>query len=108
LFSNLLGDNYSEQNFAITLTKLKKDTNLSIRALGEELGMDKMLIHRLLTDKQKPSLAQIELVAEYFNKQPSYFLEWRIAYVITFIYEALNKYTESSVIIFKKLKPARK
>lgn len=105
LFSNLIGTDYSEQIFSLTFNKLKSKSRLSIRSLGDELGMDKMLVHRLLSGKQNPSLNQMERVASYFNKDPSYFLEWRIAYIITFIHAALHDYTESSIVVFKKLKP---
>ena len=104
LFSKLTGENYSEEGFPRTFTALKESSGKSIRALGEDLGLDKMLVHRLLNGKQEPTLEQMEIIAEHFSKQPAYFLEWRIAYILTFMHELLTEYTESSVVLYKRVK----
>ena len=104
LFSKLTGENYSQESFATTFSALKELSGKSIRVLGEELGLDKMLVHRLLNGKQDPSLEQMEMIANHFNKPPAYFLEWRISYILTFIHELLTEYTESSIVLYKKVK----
>ncbi len=104
LFLKLIGEDFSEYPFNISFRSLKDSRNISIRDLANGVKLDKMLVHRLLNNKQQPSLEHIELIAKFFNKDPSYFLEWRIAYIVTFLNELLLEYTESSILLFKKLR----
>lgn len=102
LFSTLIGENFTIEPFHVAFKKLTEGT--SIRKLSAALGYDKMLIHRLLTDKQAPSLEQMETIAAHYHKDPSFFREWRVSYILTCIDHLLIENAEASVVVFNKMK----
>lgn len=102
MFSTLMGENFTLEPFDIAFRRLVGDT--SIRKVAASLGLDKMLIHRLLHGKQKPSLDHIEKVAAHYHKDPSYFVEWRSACILTYMHDLLEANPESTVKMFDRLR----
>lgn len=102
LFSTLIGENFTIEPFHIAFKKLSSGT--SIRKLSAALGYDKMLIHRLLSNKQTPSLEQMETIAAHYNKDASFFREWRVSYIVTCIDHLLIENPDASVTVFNKMK----
>lgn len=101
-FRKLVGDEYSIRPFNEALTILKG--SMSIRRLADHVGLDKCMIHDFLRGISRPKVEHIEKVAKAFNKNPEYFLEYRVAYINSFIAEKFYEAPESSVVFFKKLR----
>lgn len=75
----------------------------SIRSIATKIGLDKSYVHRLLKGDAEPSLEVIEKVAKAFNKHPSYFVEYRIGYIMAMLDYKLNQVPEMSVVFYNKL-----
>lgn len=77
----------------------------SLRQTASLAGIDKMTVHRLLNgDGAPPTPAQMESLATALKKDPSYFVEYRAAYVCNALYRMLCANSDSAVIFYKKIK----
>lgn len=102
MFSTLMGENFTEEPFHVAFRKLSAPA--SIRELATTFGLDKMLIHRLLNNRQAPTLEQMEQIAVHYHKEPSFFVEWRVAYVVSYLDTLIRQNPDLSVALFKRLK----
>lgn len=79
--------------------------NKSLRQVARESGLDKMVVRRLLNGEgEPPTVAHMEALAHAFRKHPSYFKEYRAAFVCGSVYQMLINDGDSSVILYNKLK----
>lgn len=85
-FQNLAGDKYS------------------IRHLANKCKLDKSMIHNLLRGEKAPTPEIMEKVAWGFKLSPSYFLEYRVAYVLGVLFYKLTSQPESTVVFYNKVK----
>ena len=53
--------------FANNLKKLREEANLSLRELGEELGISKSALHQYENALADPSLTSLKKIANYFD-----------------------------------------
>jgi transcriptional regulator with XRE-family HTH domain len=97
----LLGEDYTMSPFNEAFKVLTKGK--SIRAVAAKTGIDRNQVYRLLEGKATPDAWAMEQIAKAFNKQPGYFLEYRVAYVTAFVTSQLLDSPESSVFFFRKL-----
>lgn len=97
----LQDEDYSDMEFVPTL-KLLAGTR-SIRALSRKISLEKSYVHKLLTSKIEPPVQVIEQIAEAFGKHPSFFLEYRIYYVLAMLNHKLTQSPESSIIFYNRL-----
>lgn len=81
---------------------------MSIRKLSDFTGLDTTLIYRLLKGKKEPDAYEMEIIATAFGRRPSYFLEYRIGYVLAMVHAHMKKYPESSVGPFIKVRDKMK
>lgn len=95
-------DDFSVKPFREAFIVLKG--NRSIRHVSANVDIDKMTVHRLLNGKSEPTMEQIEKIAKGFKRHPSYFVEYRIAYVLGVLYERMKSSPESSEVFFLKMK----
>jgi hypothetical protein len=77
--------------------------NLSIRGVAHKTGLDKSYVHRLQSGDAIPTVETIEVVAKAFKKKPSYFVEYRIGYILATISHKLEQSPETSIHFYKKL-----
>lgn len=77
---------------------------MSIRKLAVRTGLDKNLVFHLVTGRREPDAYEMELFATVFGRRPSYFLEYRIGYVLAMVHAHMSKYPESSVSPFIKIR----
>jgi transcriptional regulator with XRE-family HTH domain len=77
--------------------------NRSVRSLNIKTGLSKSHIQRLLTGQDSPSVEAIEKIAYSFNKNPSYFLEYRIYTVLSAFNYLLIKNPEIATSWYKKM-----
>lgn len=101
-YAQFIATDYSYLPIEETLAHLKGD--LTIRGLATKVGLDFNLVYRILNGKATPSVADLQAIAEAFGKHPSYFLEYRIAYILGAIEQNLIDSPESSVSTYLKLK----
>lgn len=75
---------------------------MSIRELAEATGLNRNVVHRLMTGVNEPDANEIEHFAKAFRKDPSFFTEYRILYVLSALEAHMSKYPESSVSAYIK------
>lgn len=85
-FQNLVSDKYS------------------IRHLARKCNLDKSMIHNLLRGDKDPTPEIMERVATGFKIHPSYFVEYRVAYVLGVLFYKLTSMPESSVVFYNKIR----
>lgn len=103
-YNQFIADDYSYLPIDETLTMLKGKR--SVRQLATKTGLDFNKIYRLLNGKIAPDVASMQAIAKAFGKHPSYFLEYRILYVMGAVEKNLTENPESSVSAYIKLKNA--
>lgn len=97
----LLGQDYSYVPFREAFAALAGPR--SLRHLASKTGISYVMIHRLLNGERDPDLWMLEQIAEAFNKHPSYFIEYRNAYILGALGDQLDKSPETSVDLYKKM-----
>lgn len=75
----------------------------SVRAMAAKVDIDKSFVHRLMKGDADPTLEIMEKISKAFNKHPSYFVEYRIGYVLAMIDHKLMQSPETSVVLYNKL-----
>jgi DNA-binding phage protein len=100
-FRRIQDDDYSNETFAQSFKALA--ANSSVRAVAVKVGVDKSLVHRLLNGQAIPSMDVIEKVAKAYGKHPSYFVEYRVAYIMAIMSHSLSYAPESSVVLYKRV-----
>lgn len=75
----------------------------SIRHLAAKTGLDRNHIHRLLNGTMEPDAFALSAVAKAFGKSPSYFLEYRIAYIGAAMVSRLEWSPETTIDLYRKL-----
>ncbi len=94
---------YSDHPFPQALRFAMGDR--SLRQTATLSGVDKMTVHRLLNNKGAPATPeQMEKLARALKKDPSYFVEYRAAFICNALYQMLCQNSESAVVFYKKLK----
>lgn len=92
---------FSNEEFIVSVRYLKLDR--SIRCFARKVGLNTSKVQRLLEGKVEPTAKELEQIAEAFDKHPSYFLEYRIAYVVSAMSSLMKTYPESSIVQYVKL-----
>lgn len=100
----LTGQDYTVRPFGDALNELRGDR--SIRHLARNFGMTRDHTWRLLTGKRVPTTDDMETIAAVFEKDPSYFLEYRLSYIIGFLYDKLENNPEITVLHHRRIKNA--
>jgi len=77
--------------------------NKSIRSLAFYSELPKSTVHRLLEGTATPTLEQIEAISKGLRKNPSYFLEYRVAFVVSALTEMMASAPESTIVHYEKL-----
>jgi hypothetical protein len=105
--AKLMDTDYSDQPFPVALRIAMGER--SVRQTSRLSGVDKMVIIRLLNGEGSlPTAPQMEALASALKKDPSYFIEYRAAYVCHAVYRMLCDNSESAVVFYRKLKNRRK
>jgi hypothetical protein len=97
----LYGRDFSLRPFKDALRVLAGDR--SVRHLARFVRLDRNYVHRLLTGQLEPDGYALRMCAEAFGKHPSYFLEWRILFIIAAVTRRLEWTPETSVSLFRRL-----
>jgi transcriptional regulator with XRE-family HTH domain len=78
----------------------------SVRHVAVRLGWTKSRVARLLAGDQQPVAVDMEEIAAAFDKSPSYFLEYRIAWSVTAFLSSLEASPEQTVRVYEQLRLA--
>lgn len=103
-FFQLTDDDFSMESFPEALRLISG--NMSVRKIAERTGLDRNTVHRLMKREIEPDNYEMELVATAFGRLPSYFLEYRIGYILMFMQKHMMKYPESSVAPYLRIRNA--
>lgn len=104
--NQLRNDDYALEPFHKAFTTLKGKR--SLRHLAHSSGLDKMVIHKLLNGTMEPTIDHIEKIAKALRRHPSYFLEYRVAYVTGILAERMTEYPESSIVQYVRVRDTMK
>lgn len=75
----------------------------SQRAMAAKLGFPKTRIHRLSVGIESPTVQEMEHVAKMFDKQPSYFVEYRMQSIANSVLAALGERPETTIGVYERL-----
>lgn len=95
-------DDYTVLNFVEAFRVMKG--SLSVRALAKKCGLSDTMTQRLLSGKIEPTIESMVSIATAFRKHPSYFVEYRIFYILDSLGSMMEQSPESSVVPFMRLK----
>lgn len=95
-------EDFSEYNFLKAFNSLA--SGRSVRNIANKTGLGKSYVHRLLKGEVEPTFYAMEQIAKGFNKQPSYFLEYRIAHVLYSMETMLSSNPEMATSWYLKIK----
>jgi transcriptional regulator with XRE-family HTH domain len=101
----LEGEDYSDYEFPEAFYILAQGR--SVRHLARKLNMNSTLVYNLLKAKKHPDMATMEMIAKTFEKRPSYFLEYRVGYIVGALADKLVKTPDITIPIYAKLKGNR-
>lgn len=102
----LTGEDYTLRSFHEAVGELREDR--SIRHLARRFGMTRDHTWRLVSGKRVPTVDDMEIVARVFEKDPSYFLEYRLSYIIGFLYDKLERNPDITVLHHRRIRNASK
>ena len=96
------GQSYTELPFDAAFKSLTYGR--SIRNIAHKTGIQKDHVHRLLQGKVQPTFEVMEKVAEAFRKDPSYFVEYRVAFVLMSIDKYLTSNPDTATVWYLKMR----
>jgi len=77
----------------------------SQRGLAAKIGIERSMVQKLLAGTRDPDLYLIKLIALSFKKHPSFFVEYRAAYVLGALEMRMMNSPETTIDLYKKLQP---
>ena len=100
-FAQLAAEDFSELTFTDAFRVLCGKR--SVRHVASLTDLSKTGVQDLMTGKTQPSFETMEKVAKGFKKHPSYFLEYRIGYVVAVLAQFLEDEPETATTWFLKV-----
>lgn len=95
-------EDYTILEFKDAFGVLKGDR--SFRAMAHKCGLSLDMTQRLLDGRAKPSAETMEKIARAYKKHPSFFVEYRIAYVVAMLTYRMEAIPEASIVPYLKLR----
>lgn len=101
----LTNSDYADDPFVVAIRYAMGDR--SLRQTAAMSGIDKMRLHRLVNGLGIPATGEeMEKLGLALKKDPSYFLEYRAAFVCHALYRMLMDNPDSAVVFYKKIRNA--
>jgi len=97
-----LGDDFSYEPFLPTLKMLVGGR--SIRRIAHKTGIHYSMVFKMLNGEREPDIYLMEKIAAAFDKHPSFFLEWRVAFVVGALAKFMERSPESSVAAYQRIR----
>lgn len=98
----MCGEDYTALPFKDSFKALA--ANRSIRGIAHKTKLDRNYVHRLLNGQAIPTGDVMAQVARAFGKDPSYFAEYRVAYIFAVLFHKLEQTPEASVAFYRKMR----
>lgn len=95
------GDDYTALPFVDAFRNLAGQR--SIRHLQHKLDMSRGTVWKLKQGLKEPDLWTLERVADAFHKHPSYFVEYRIYYILGALGDQMDMAPEMTVDLYRRL-----
>lgn len=95
-------DDYSVFVFQEAFRILKGDR--SFRAMAHKCNLTLGHVQRLLDGRSTPTVEVMEKVARAYKKHPSYFMEYRIAYILGVLSYRMEQYPEASIVPYTNIR----
>lgn len=102
IYSRLAGEDFASGDFFDAFEALV--AGRSVRSVANKTGLASSFIFKLLKRQTNPSFETMEKIAAGFKKDPSYFLEYRIGYVLSTIEAFLTDSPETASGWFLEVK----
>ncbi len=96
-----MGNDYSLYSFTEAFSTLTGGE--SYRAVAKRTGLNRNTVYRLQRGELHPDAYMLETIAESYSKHPSYFMEWRIGYVMSALMDRLSD-PETSIATYERIK----
>lgn len=106
VLSRYRSEDYTLLPFSKAVNRLK-DT-ASVRQFARKVSMSPTYAYKLMMGYKEPSIEDMQLVARAYGKEPSYFYEYRVAFVATLMAERMDYAPESSIIYYERAVQARR
>ena len=100
-FRQFAGDDYTQLPFVEAFRILAGPR--SIRHLQYKLNMKRNSVWKLKAGIKEPDLYTIEQVAKAFNKDPSYFVEYRVAVILGALGDQMSMAPEMTVDLYRRI-----
>jgi transcriptional regulator with XRE-family HTH domain len=100
--SQLAAEDFSELEFKDAFIALSAQR--SIRHVASKTGLDRNIVYGLLNGTRLPLFREMEQIAESFGKDPSFFLEYRVGYVLSKMNKFLFSSPETAAYWYKNFK----
>lgn len=98
-------EDYTELDFRDAFEVLA--AGRSHRSLEAKTGLNRNMVQKLLAGKRGPDIVIMEQIATAFKKYPSYFLEYRTAYILGALCQKMSVSPEMSIDLYNRLTPRR-
>jgi transcriptional regulator with XRE-family HTH domain len=95
------GEDYTLLPFAKAVTRLKNQA--SVRQFARKVSMSPTYAYKLMMGYKEPTIEDMQLVASAYGKNPSYFYEYRVAYITAAMAERVDYAPESSIIYYERV-----
>lgn len=99
------GEDYTLLPFPKAVHRLKGTT--SVRQFARKVSMSPSYAYNLMTGYKEPTVEDMQLVAQAYGKHPSYFYEYRVAFITGLMAERVDYAPESSIIYYERAISAR-
>ncbi len=101
----MTGNDYSHLPFTDAFRTLAGSR--SIRHLATKLKLGQHIIFDLKSGAKQPDIKMLEQIARGFGKDPSYFVEYRISYILGALGDQMESAPEMSVDLYRKIRKKR-
>lgn len=98
---------YQNEDYTILVFKdafkmLKGDR--SFRSMAHKCDLELNMVQRLLDGRAYPTADTMQKVARAFKKHPSFFVEYRVSYVVAMLAKKMESIPEASIVPYLKLR----
>lgn len=100
----LWGLDYATAPFTHAFQALCAARGYSLRQLARKTHLSRSELHRFQQGLDVPTAQEMEAIAGAFDKHPSYFVEWRMGYILALLAEHMAEVPEASVGFYRKAK----
>lgn len=99
-WTRLRNEDYAVEPFVQVFNKMKE--HRSISTLANKTGLNRSYVFKLLHGEVNPSVYDMQQIAKAFGKLPSFFYEYRVAYLCSLICTQMDKHPEASIVYYTK------